>query len=59
MNLQSLTPELEAFAAWRDILLWKLNNPTVHFEFSNIMAEVREFKRECDALASNIRRASA
>jgi hypothetical protein len=50
-DLHNLTDELEAFAAWRDVLRWKLSCPTVNFEFVNIMREVREFNRECDALA--------
>jgi hypothetical protein len=50
-DLKALTSELEGLAAWRDVLAWKLNCPTVHFEFINIMREVREFNRECDALA--------
>jgi hypothetical protein len=58
-DVRQLTEDLEAFTAWRDVLLWKLKCSTVHFEFVNMMREVREFKRECAALAKNIRRASA
>lgn len=50
-DVRQLNDELEGFAAWRDLLLWKLHCPTVHFEFVIIMQEVREFKRECAALA--------
>jgi hypothetical protein len=50
-DLRHLTDELDGFAAWKEVLLWKLTCPTVHFEFVILMQEVREFKRECTELA--------
>jgi hypothetical protein len=50
-DLGHFANELEAFAAWKEVLAWKLSCTTVHFEFVNVMREVREFNRECQALA--------
>jgi hypothetical protein len=52
-EVEELTNELEAFAAWKESMLWKLYSAQRHFEPAHLEAGVREFNRECRSLAKS------